>query len=75
MKPHVAAGTVLFGGASLSEPHDPTSTSPPSSNGSIMLLRLGSEAEVREWLANDTYTKEGVWDVARAEIKPVSAAF
>ena len=33
--------------------------------GSVMVLDLPDEAAVRAWLAEDPYTKEGVWqDVA-----------
>lgn len=54
LTPLAAKGEVLAGVAILDRP-DGTMT------GSVMVLDLPDEAAVRAWLAEDPYTKEGVW--------------
>lgn len=46
----------------------------PDMNGSAMLIQAESEEAVREWLANDPYSKGGVWNVDAAKIYPFRCA-
>ncbi|KAI1616657.1 hypothetical protein EDD37DRAFT_67709 [Exophiala viscosa] len=72
VKPKVAAGTAVFGGATLSK--QPASGEAPDMTGSVMLYKANSEEEIREQLENDPYTKAGVWDVKNAQIWPFRCA-
>jgi uncharacterized protein YciI len=40
--------------------------------GSVMLITAETEEKALEWVKNDVYTKEGVWDVSKIQIMPVS---
>ena len=68
LAPHIASGSVVFGGATLSRQPDEGETL--DMNGSTMLIKAEDEAAVRAWLANDAYTKGGVWNVDEAKIYP-----
>jgi len=52
---------------------NPTDTGSPSVKGSVMLATASSKEEVLEVLRRDIYTREGVWDLEKVEIIPVSA--
>lgn len=54
--------------------HDahPTEGKPANFKGSVMVFRAETEAEVREILNNDVYTKGDVWDLENVQIIPVS---
>ena len=54
--------------------HDahPTEGKPADFKGSMMVLRAATEAEVRELLSNDVYSKGDVWDLENMQIIPVS---
>jgi uncharacterized protein len=72
LTPHVQRGDVVFGGATLSR--HPKEGEQPDMTGSAMLIKAESEEAVREWLANDEYTKGGVWNVDEAKIYPFRCA-
>lgn len=72
LKPHIASGDVVFGGATLSK--TPAAGESPDMTGSVMLIKAESEEKLREWLAGDEYTKGGVWDVQNAKIWPFRCA-
>ncbi len=58
------SGDLLFGGALLDDEGAMT--------GSILLVDLPDEAAVREWIANDPYTRNHVWE--SVEILPFRLA-
>ena len=62
-------------GAESGPRKDGTNASPPEPeiNGSVMVLHAASEEAVRDFLANDPYAQQGVWDVANAQILPFKA--
>ncbi|KAJ5179761.1 hypothetical protein N7492_002971 [Penicillium capsulatum] len=66
IKPLVAAGSIVAGGAML-ESH-PVEGETPSFKGSMMLAVAESETAVRELLAKDIYSVTGVWDLENAQI-------
>jgi uncharacterized protein YciI len=72
VKPKIAAGTVVFGGAVLSK--HPAEGETPDMTGSFMLMKAESEEEVKKALEGDAYTKGGAWDVANAKIWPFRTA-
>lgn len=72
LTPHIEAGNIVFGGATLSR--HPKDGETPDMNGSAMLIQAESEEAVREWLANDAYSKGGVWNVDAAKIYPFRCA-
>ncbi|OKO95948.1 hypothetical protein PENSUB_10969 [Penicillium subrubescens] len=72
VKPLVAAGTIVAGGAML-ESH-PAEGETPAFQGSMMLALAENEAEVRAILENDIYAHSGVWDLAKAKIIPFKSA-
>ena len=43
----------------------------PPFNGSALIVVAENEAEVRELISQDIYTRSGVWDVEKAQIIPV----
>lgn len=70
--PGLASGQVLLGGATLSK--HPDRDEPPDMTGSVMLVTAESEEEVRRFVAEDVYTKSGVWDMERVTIWPFRTA-
>lgn len=50
---HVESGVLQYAGALLDE--DGTM------RGSLMIVDLPDQAAVRDWLADDVYSREGVW--------------
>lgn len=70
MKPHLEAGTFLFGGAMLDDvPHEGEQL---KMRGSVMLAFAESKEEVLGLLRNDVYAKSGVWDMERVSAPFVS---
>lgn len=63
IKPNVEAGTVVFGGATLSEPIKEGEQM--KSNGSAMLVQAESREEALKVVEGDIYTKSGVWDTSK----------
>ncbi len=45
---------------------------PPKMKGSAMVVQANSEKDVKDILESDIYARSGVWDVAKAQIIPVS---
>ncbi|RMZ75034.1 hypothetical protein DV737_g5508, partial [Chaetothyriales sp. CBS 132003] len=74
VQPSVEAGKVVMGGALLAHQPKGEEGEVPQMIGSVMLVKADSEDEVREILRLDPYTKAGVWDVAKAEIRPFKCA-
>ncbi|KAB8216844.1 hypothetical protein BDV33DRAFT_206973 [Aspergillus novoparasiticus] len=69
VKPFVQNGSIVCGGGTL-ESHPAPGETPPF-NGSALIVVAENEAEVRELISNDIYTRSGVWDVEKAQIIPV----
>lgn len=63
--PLIDAGVISYCGVTLSEA---TEGKGQSINGSAIVMKAGSEEEVREFLERDEYTEFGVWDVKGAKI-------
>ena len=61
-----------MGGAYLSSEIKAGHEGPPPIIGSVLLAVASSEEEVREKLKQDVYVKEGVWDMDRVIVHPVS---
>lgn len=72
IKPLVASGKASWGGAMIEE--QPADGQPPKLKGSSLVLVAETEAEVREMLEADTYTKHGVWDLEKVQIYPFRTA-
>jgi uncharacterized protein len=72
LKPKIDAGIVVFGGATLSR--QPSEGETPDMTGSFMLIKANTEEEVREFIANDQYTKGGAWNPKEAKIWPFRCA-
>ena len=64
IQPAVESGTVQIGGAILDESGGMI--------GSVLLVEAESEAAVRDFLDNDIYSREGVWQ--KVEIYPFRRA-
>lgn len=52
------------------EINSPDTTPQLDINGSLMVIKAADEQSVRNFLAEDAYTRSGVWDVAKASIIP-----
>jgi hypothetical protein len=63
IKPKVASGLLVLGGASLDEPLKEGAS--PKINGSVMMVEADSEAEVWEVIKGDIYYEKGVWDAEK----------
>lgn len=72
IKPRVAAGQVVFGGATLSD--QPSVDGTPDMTGSVMLIKADTKEEIIQLLRNDQYYKGGAWDVDKAIITPFRCA-
>lgn len=72
IKPKVDAGTVVFGGATLTK--HPAEGETPDMTGSFMLIKANTEQEVRAAIENDEYTKGGAWNAKEAKIWPFKSA-
>lgn len=75
LKPHIDSGTLTFGGATLSEEFSPgEGKETPDMTGSVMLIKAENVEKVKEWMRNDPYCKEGVWDMDKVKIWPFRCA-
>ncbi|KUM66765.1 hypothetical protein ACN42_g332 [Penicillium freii] len=72
VKPHVASGAIVAGGAMLNA--HPADGETPSFKGSMMLAVAENEAQVLELLNKDIYVTSGVWDMENAQIIPFKSA-
>ncbi|KAI5867885.1 hypothetical protein GGS23DRAFT_591695 [Durotheca rogersii] len=73
LKGLIEAGTIVMSGPTLAaHPADGEQGLPI--NGSALLIRATSEAEVRTVLAGDVYARLGVWDLERATVTPYLCA-
>lgn len=63
--PLIDAGVLTYFGVTLS---DVTEGQEQRINGSAIVMKAGSEVEVRNFLSQDEYTKFGVWNVSQAKI-------
>lgn len=72
LKPHIASGKVVFGGATLSK--QPAEGETPDMTGSAMLIKADSEEELRQWLENDEYAKGGAWDLKNMTVTSFKCA-
>ncbi len=78
IKPALASGQLLFGGATLSHHPDDSKAEgnpdaskgaeKPQMTGSVMLVTAESEEEVREFVRGDVYARSGVWDVQNMRV-------
>lgn len=59
-----AAGNLILGGATLNERE--------VMNGSVMVVEFDNETALHEWLDNDPYVIQGVWE--NVEVKPFKVA-
>ena len=57
-------------GATLDTPLEPGQG--PSANGSVLIFCADTEEEVRKAIEGDVYTQNGVWDMSKMQIIPVS---
>ncbi|CAG7940160.1 unnamed protein product [Penicillium salamii] len=69
VKPHVASGAIVAGGAMLNA--HPAEGETPSFKGSMMMVVAESAEKALELLKKDIYTVSGVWDLENAQIIPV----
>ncbi|KAK5171469.1 uncharacterized protein LTR77_004614 [Saxophila tyrrhenica] len=60
LKPLIASGKIVFGGACLDEPLQEGKGM--QTNGSAMMVVCETEKEAREVVEGDVYAKAGVWD-------------
>ena len=65
---------MLFGGATLERHPEEGEEGPPPMNGSVALFVAESEEEVRRMIAQDPYTRNGVWDAEKVTIWPFRTA-
>ncbi|KAJ6123792.1 hypothetical protein N7471_011109 [Penicillium samsonianum] len=72
IKPHVASGAFVAGGAMLNA--HPADGETPSFKGSMMLAVAENEAQVLELINKDIYATSGVWDMEKAQIIPFKSA-
>jgi uncharacterized protein YciI len=63
MLPHIESGLFQMGGGTLAG---------DSVNGSAIIARARSEADVLAALKNDVYARSGVWDLDNIKFIPVS---
>lgn len=61
---HIDSGLFQMGGATL-DGHD--------IDGSAIIARAKTEAEILDILKTDIYARSGVWDLDKAKIIPVGA--
>ncbi|KAL4798838.1 hypothetical protein BDV19DRAFT_385919 [Aspergillus venezuelensis] len=73
VKPLVAAGKVVDGGAMFNESH-PQPGETPSFKGSMIIYAVESEEEVWKLIKDDIYVKADVWDLEKAQVIPFKSA-
>ncbi|CBF89305.1 hypothetical protein AN0527.2 [Aspergillus nidulans FGSC A4] len=69
LKPYVLDRTVVFAGPTLSR-HPKNPDDPLEITGSVLMLRAGTELEVRDIIAKNPFVEAGVWDMERALVQP-----
>ncbi|KXT11765.1 hypothetical protein AC579_1643 [Pseudocercospora musae] len=72
VKPKVASGLVVMGGATLDEPIKEGEGL--KINGSVMMVEADTREEVERAIKEDIYYKEGVWDADKVQIMPFKSA-
>lgn len=72
LKPRIAAGQVVFGGAMLSS--QPEEGQTPPMTGSVLLVKADTEQEVWDLIRGDEYVKQGAWDVEKATVVAFKSA-
>ncbi|KAL2788095.1 hypothetical protein BJX66DRAFT_309563 [Aspergillus keveii] len=72
VKPLVAAGKIVVGGAMLNA--HPAEGETPSFKGSMLICIVDTEEEAWEIIKNDIYVKSDVWDLDAAQVIPFKAA-
>jgi len=72
IEPDVQRGSVVLGGAYLSE--QPVEGQTPDMLGSAMIFVADSKEEVLERIKHDIYATSGVWDVDKVNIWPFRSA-
>jgi hypothetical protein len=55
-----------------SHPSDNNTTDRPPVNGAAVVMVAENEAAVKTMLEEDVFAKNGIWDVEKAQIFPVS---
>ncbi|KAL4956592.1 hypothetical protein BDW69DRAFT_79798 [Aspergillus filifer] len=73
VKPLVAAGKVVDGGAMFNTAH-PQPGETPSFKGSMIIYAVESEEEVWKLIKDDIYVKADVWDLEKAQVIPFKSA-
>lgn len=69
LKSLLDAGIIVFGGPTLKEqPSD--HGGPPQITGSLLIVRCGSEREVREYVNENPYVTAGIWAIEDAIVQP-----
>ncbi|KAI0010262.1 hypothetical protein F4779DRAFT_616838 [Xylariaceae sp. FL0662B] len=68
-KVDIEAGRLVMAGPTLAH-HPQTAEEAPPVTGSALLVRAGSESEVRRIIAENPYGKLGVWDLDKATVVP-----
>ncbi|VUC24054.1 unnamed protein product [Clonostachys rosea] len=72
MKPLITAGKVIAGGAQVST-HPPEGQF-PDAKGSVIIYAVENLEEAKEYVKNDPYTVNGVWDIETANYIPYISA-
>ncbi|KAK0635899.1 hypothetical protein B0T17DRAFT_483534 [Bombardia bombarda] len=75
LKTVIDAGLCKMGGAILDEVPVDDEPSSLKMSGSTIVMIAETREEILEALRNDTYTKQGVWDVEKAQMWPLKCAF
>ncbi|KAA1478319.1 hypothetical protein DENSPDRAFT_885785 [Dentipellis sp. KUC8613] len=70
MQAHVASGALVTGGAFVDEASLPASVAEKKMDGSLMVFKAASVAEVRKIVEADTYWVNNVWDKEKLDIRP-----
>ncbi|ODA78213.1 hypothetical protein RJ55_05594 [Drechmeria coniospora] len=68
-KPLLEQGTLILSGPTLTRHPDTPAEGLPIT-GSVLILRTGTEEEVRRMLAKDPLAKVGVWNMDRVSVTP-----
>ncbi|KAL4936287.1 hypothetical protein BDV06DRAFT_205344 [Aspergillus oleicola] len=69
LKTYVANGTIVFGGPTLAQ-HPKTPEDSLEIIGSVLMLRAGTEQEVRDIIEENPFVEAGVWNMGLAVVQP-----
>ncbi|KAE8390614.1 hypothetical protein ETB97_002335 [Aspergillus alliaceus] len=72
VRPLADNGSIVVGGAMVDSHPAPGET--PPFKGSALIVVAEDEAQVRELIRKDIYTRSGVWDVENVQIIPFMCA-